>query len=317
MCCSLYSTVYRDDIEVHQIMPLRFGQTAMEFQATAQQLIVDGIPDFSRLDAVDIVRDCVQDGYSIVELTMDAQHIIPTLFTPESINRLIDLKDELSHSYTAHLPFWSLELASFNEHVRKGCVESTIESIELTKPLNPEAYVLHATGELGAYVSSLNYGGNVVQLLCTLLAGYAETSIEEILSRTEIDPRKLVIENVEFPFDIMRPVIDDLDVSICFDTAHLLSEMSGTESIMDFYHAHKDRITEIHLQDGTITKYEGAVAREDHIVLGRGIMGESVLREFLLALIKDDFDGPVIFELTKQETRESLDLIRKVVPEAI
>ncbi|MCK5265234.1 MAG: sugar phosphate isomerase/epimerase, partial [Candidatus Thorarchaeota archaeon] len=253
----------------------------------------------------------------VVELTLDAQHIIPNLFIPESISRLVNLKDELSHSYTAHLPFWSLELASFNEHVRKGSIESTIESIELTKPLDPEAYVLHATGDLGAYVSSLNYGGSVVQILCTLLAGYAATSIEEIISRTEIDPRKLVIENVEFPFDVMRPVIDDLDASICFDTAHLLSEMSGTESIMDFYKTHKDRITEIHLQDGTITRYEGAVAREDHIALGRGIMGDEVLREFLLALIKDDFNGPVIFELTKQETTESLDLIKRVVPEAL
>lgn len=297
-------------------MPLRFGITAMEFQATAQQIIVDGVPDFSRLNPVEIIHECVQDGYSITELTLDAQHIIPTVFTPDSVSKLAELKDETGHSYTSHLPFWSIELASFNEHVRKGCIESIVESIELTKPLDPEAYVLHATGEIGNYVSSLNYGGSVVPLLCTILAGYAATSIEEIVSRTEIDPRKLAIENVEFPFDIMRPVIDDLDTSICFDTAHLLSEMSGTESIMDFYHTHKDRITEIHLQDGTITRYEGAIAREDHIALGRGIMGDLVLREFLLELIKDEFDGPIIFELTKAEAQESLELIRKVVPEA-
>ncbi|MBE0526030.1 MAG: sugar phosphate isomerase/epimerase [Candidatus Thorarchaeota archaeon] len=289
----------------------------MEFQDTAQQIIVDGVPDFSRLDPVDLIRDCVQEGYSITELTLDAQHIIPTLFTPESIGKLIDLKDELGHSYTSHLPFWSIELASFNEHVRKGCIESIVESIELTKPLDPLAYVLHATGEIGNYVSSLNYGGNVVSLLCTILAGYAASSIEEIVSRTEIDPRKLAIENVEFPFDIMRPLIDDLDASICFDTAHLLCQMSGTESVMDFYHAHKDRITEIHLQDGTFTQYDGIVAREDHIPLGSGIMGDSVLREFLLELVKDNFEGPVIFELTKDEATESLELIRRVVPESL
>ncbi|MHA1662747.1 MAG: cobamide remodeling phosphodiesterase CbiR [Candidatus Thorarchaeota archaeon] len=287
----------------------------MEFQATAQRIIVDGVPDFSRLDSVEIVRDCVQEGYSIAELTLDAQHIIPTIFTSDSISKLGALKDELGHTYTSHLPFWSIELASFNEHVRKGCIDSIVESIELTKPLDPEAYVLHATGEIGNYVSSLNYGGSVVPLLCTILAGYAATSIEEIVSRTEIDPRKLAIENVEFPFDIMRPVIDDLDVSICFDTAHLLCQMSGTESIMDFYQAHKDRITEIHLQDGSVRKYEGAVAHEDHIPLGTGTMGDSALREFLLELVKDNFGGPIIFELTKDEAKESLDIIRKVVPE--
>jgi len=298
-------------------MSLRFGITAMEFQATAQQIIVDGVPDFSRLDPVEIIRDCVQEGYSITELTLDAQHIIPTVFTQDSVSKLVALKDELGHTYTSHLPFWSIELASFNEHVRKGCIESIVESIKLTKPLDPEAYVLHATGEIGNYVSSLNYGGSVVPLLCTILAGYAATSIEEIISRTEIDPRKLAIENVEFPFDIMRPVIDDLDVSICFDTAHLLCQMSGTESIMDFYHAHKDRITEIHLQDGTVTKYDGAISHEDHIPLGAGIMGDSTLREFLLELVKDKFDGPIIFELTKDEATESLELIKRVVPEVL
>ena len=201
--------------EVYQIMPLRFGITAMEFQATAQQIIVDGVPDFSRLDPVEIIRDCVQEEYSITELTLDAQHIIPTLFTPESVSKLVDLKDELGHSYTSHLPFWSIELASFNEHVRKGCIESIVESIELTKPLDPEAYVLHATGEIGNYVSSLNYEGNVVSLLCTVLAGYAASSIEEIISKTEIDPRKLTIENVEFPFDIMRPALELSSHNVC------------------------------------------------------------------------------------------------------
>jgi sugar phosphate isomerase/epimerase len=122
---------------------------------------------------------------------------------------------------------------------------------------------------------------------------------------------------VEFPFDIMRDVIDDLDTSICFDTAHLLSRMSGNESVMDFYTTHKDRITEIHLQDATYKEFDGAIAREDHITLGRGIMGNAVLREFLTELVRDEFDGPIIFELTKDEASESLDLIKKVVPEAL
>jgi sugar phosphate isomerase/epimerase len=93
--------------------------------------------------------------------------------------------------------------------------------------------------------------------------------------------------------------------------------MSGTESILEFYEEHKDRIIEIHLQDGIFTEYEGAIAREDHLPLGHGLMGDVALREFLLALICDDFKGPVIFELTRNEAKESLDHIRKLVPEAL
>ncbi|MHA2395541.1 MAG: cobamide remodeling phosphodiesterase CbiR [Candidatus Thorarchaeota archaeon] len=305
-------------------MPLRFGITSLEFQEVAGKVVIDGIPDFSRLDVVDLVRDAVSVGHSVIELTMDVAHIIPGSLTPECINRLVDLKDELGHTYTAHLPFWSIELATFNEHVRMGGVASTIEAIELAKPLEPEAYVLHVTGDLAANFSSLNYDTGLVRLISTLLAGYAAASVEDIISRTEdiisrteINPRELAIENVEFPFDIMRDVIDDLDTSICFDTAHLLSRMSGTESVMDFYRTHRDRITEVHLLDATYQEYDGAVAREDHIALGHGIMGDAVLREFLIELVKDKFEGPIIFELTKDEARESLDLIRKVVPEVI
>jgi len=296
-------------------MPLRFGITALEFQEVAGQVVIDGIPDFSRLDVVDIVRNTVTKGYSVIEVSMDVKHIIPNSLTHGSIKRLIDLKDELGHAYTVHLPFWSIELASFNEHVRKGSVDSTIEAIELAKPLEPEAYVLHASGDLAAGFSNMKYDSNLVRLIGTVLAGFAASSVEDIVSRTEINPCELAIENVDFPFVILREVVDDLDTSICFDTAHLLAQMSGTESVMDFYALHKDRITEIHLQDAA--KDNETVIQEDHVSLGRGIMGEKLLREFLLELIKDRFDGPIIFELTKDEARESLDHIRKVVPEAL
>jgi hypothetical protein len=46
-------------------------------------------------------------------------------------------------------------------------------------------------------------------------------------------------------------------------------------------------------------------------------MGDTVLRDFLLELVKDNFDGPIIFELTKDEARESLDLIKNLVPEVM
>jgi sugar phosphate isomerase/epimerase len=297
-------------------MPLLFGITALEFQEVAGQVVIDGVPDFSRLDVVDLIRDTVSDDYTVIELTMDAKHIIPNSITPESISRLVELKEELGHSYTVHLPFWSIELATFNEHVRMGSVDSTIEAIELTKSLEPEAYVLHASGDLASGFSNMKYDPTLVRLIGTLLAGFAASSIEDIVSRTEINPRELAIENVDFPFTILRDVVDDLDTSICFDTAHLLAEMSGSESVMEFYTEHKDRITEVHLQDAAKDDDDTAV-QEDHVALGRGKMGDTVLQEFLMDLVKDNFDGPIIFELTKDEARESLEHIKDVVPEAL
>lgn len=297
-------------------MPLRFGITALEFQDVAQRVVVNGIPDFSRLNVADIVRDAISDHYSVIEITMDAKHMVPGSITLDTMNQLANLKEELGHSYTIHLPFWSVELATFNEHVRKGSVDSIIEAIELSKSLEPEAYVLHASGDLAAGFSNMKYDPTLVRLISALLAGFAASSIEDIVSRTEINPRELAVENVDFPFTILREVVDDLDTSICFDTAHLLAEMSGTESVMEFYAEHKDRIIEVHLQDAAKDNDDSAV-QEDHVALGRGKMGDTVLREFLSELIKDKFDGPIIFELTTDEARESLDHIKNIVPEAL
>jgi sugar phosphate isomerase/epimerase len=292
-------------------MRLRYGRSVPEVEDAAQSVFINGIPDFSRFDITKTSRNIVDVGFSVLELSMDVKHIIPGSLTAESVAHLAMLKEELGHSYTAHLPFYSVELASFNEHVRRGGVESIIEAINLVEPLNPEFYVLHITGDLAAEFTSSTFEKDFESVIATLLSTFSLSSVEEILKRTGLEPRKLAVENVRFPFSITRELIDELDLSICFDTAHLLTRMSGTESIMDFYRHHRDRIVEIHLQDGTYRECDGVIAREDHISLGRGLMGRKVLREFLLEIMLDRF------ELPQDSARESMALIREVVPEAV
>jgi len=41
------------------------------------------------------------------------------------------------------------------------------------------------------------------------------------------------------------------------------------------------------------------------------------IREFMMELVIDDFNRPIIFELTHAETKESLERIKEVVPEAL
>jgi sugar phosphate isomerase/epimerase len=146
------------------------------------------------------------------------------------------------------------------------------------------------------------------------MASCAAKSIEEILARTEINPRKVAIENVEFPFEVTRDLVDQYNTSICFDTGHLLTRYSGDESVLEFYKRHRDRIVEIHLHDGSYEKIGDNVVHRDHMALGRGAMP---VREFLKELVKDRFNRPVVFELTAAEAKESLEKIRAVVPEAL
>jgi len=294
---------------------LRFGIVPLEFKPAAERIIVDGVPDFSRFNIIDAVRDAAKMQHiQVIEVTMDVEHVIPNALTPEVISQLVDLKDELGISYTAHLPLWSLELASFNEFVRQASVESIVSSIRLAEPLEPEAYVLHATGALAAEFSRLDMPVNMVMLICNLMSAIAARSLEDIITRSEINPRLLAVENVEFPFSLTRELVDEYDTSICFDTGHLLTRYSGDEPVVEFYRRHRDRIVELHLHDGSYAERDGAVIHRDHIALGEG---EMPVREFLMELVRDSFNGPVVFELTATQAKQSLNLIETQVPEAI
>ncbi len=293
---------------------LRFGIVPLEFKPVVDRIVVDGIPDFSRFNILDIIRDVRKaEQINIVEITMDIAHVIPNSLTSQVISKLADLRDELHISYTVHLPLWSIELSSFNTYIRKASVNCTVDSIKLVEPLNPEVYVLHATGALAAEFSRLKLPAGMVELICGYMAAYATDSVREILTKTEINSRRLAIENVEFPVSITRQIVEDCNTSICFDTGHLLTHYSGTESIIDFYRAHRDRIIEIHLHDGRYRELNGIPIHNDHMALGQGDMP---IREFLVQLIDSHFKGPLVFELTAKEVNESLNCIRRILPEA-
>ncbi|MFX0054113.1 MAG: cobamide remodeling phosphodiesterase CbiR [Promethearchaeota archaeon] len=292
---------------------MRFGAVAIEFLPAVQKIIANGVPDFFRINLVDIVREVVAiEHIEVIEFTIEMEHMVPGSITPEIISRLVDLKDELGHSYTIHLPIWSIELASFNPFIRSGGVESICHSIKTAEPLEPEAYVLHSSGSLAAEFLRDNASEPMNLLVCGYMTEFSMKSVEEIISKTEIDPRKLAIENVEFPFEFTRDIVDEHNTGICFDTGHALTKQSGDESVLDFYRQHRDRIVEVHLNDGIDIKTPGKY--EDHLVIGKG---ELPVREFLLELKKDGFKGPLIFELTTEEVIESLQTIKEVVPESL
>jgi sugar phosphate isomerase/epimerase len=294
---------------------MRFGMTALEFGPTVDRIVVDGVPDFSRFNMAEIVREAAQMRHlSAIELTLDIGYIIPGALSQKAIAMLGELKDEMGFTYTAHLPLWSIDLATFNQHIRRAGVECTVDAIKTTEPLQPENYVLHSSGALAAEFSRLELPGNMGMLVSGFMSTFSLASVQEILARTEIDPRRVAIENVEFPFEVTRDVVDDCGTSICFDTGHLLARYSGTESVLEFYRKHRDRITEIHLHDGSFRKDAATVYRQDHKALG---VGQLPIREFLMELVRDQFKGPAIFELTTGETVRSLDVIEKVVPEAL
>jgi len=265
-------------------------------------------------DYPQLCKSVIKGGFRVIELTLDIDYILPGYLDEKRIKRFVEIKKEEEIAYTVHLPLWSIELASPNEYIRRASVESLVHSIEVAKVLEPECYVLHSTGALAAEFTQLNLPENYKELVNRYMLSYSAKSIEEILSKIDIPPRKLALENVGFPFRLTRETVDQFDLSICFDTGHLLAGYCGEYSVMEFLNEHWDRIVEIHLHDGFHRKKNGMVVRRDHLPLGSGDLPVS---EFMERLDKGGFKGPIVFELPFNEAKRSLKTIRKKYPRVV
>lgn len=290
---------------------LRFGIQPLQFIEVMDSIVKGGFVDFSKFDYPQFCKSVIKGGFRVIELLLDIDYIIPGYLNEERIKRFMEMKEEEKITYTAHLPLWSIEPASPNEYIRRASVESLVHSIEVVKILEPECYVLHLTGALAAEFTRLSLPENYKELINRYMLSYAANSIEEILSKADIPSRKLALENVEFPFRLTREIVDDFDLSICFDTGHLLAGYSGKYSIMDFLRRHWDRIIEIHLHDGFYRKQNGIVVRKAHLPLGSGDLPVS---EFIEYLNENAFKGPIVFELPFDKAKRSMEVIREKCP---
>ena len=292
---------------------MRFGIVPLELANVVSIVGEDGSIDFSRFNFGDFLRATRERGFSLMELTLDVGYVVPGGLTEERVEAMREIKEELGLSFTAHLPLWSLEPSSPNRYVRQASVDCLVEAVKLVEPLDPEVYVVHATGALAAEFSRLQLPEPFKGLITQYFASFAEQSVRELLDRTGLTPRRLALENVEFPFEAIWRIAERLDTSVCFDTGHLLAGYSGPIGVMEFLDRYYERISEIHLHDGACIQVEGDLYRHiDHRALGQG---QLPVKELLTKLLELDFSGPIIFELTFREAQESLNLIRRLLPD--
>lgn len=122
----------------------------------------------------------------------------------------------------------------------------------------------------------------------------------------------MAVETVEFPFDLTLELADELDLSICLDTGHVLVGFSGPISLHEALERSLPRLGEIHLHDGPWQGPEQVVGYgRDHQALG---IGDLDLGTLLDRLEEAKFTGPVILELTLEQALSSLNAIHTVRP---
>jgi len=293
---------------------MRFGVIAMQQGSlippgiTTEQLMAHVM----NFDQSKLVEQVIVHGFDLVELSGDLGLFLPQTLEPESIERLCDLKDEQGLTFTVHLPLWSIEPSTPSTPVREGSVDAIINCIHAVEKLDPEIYVLHATGALAAEFYRMPLPDLAHIYLLRQFQNYARESLLKILSETRISTRRLSIETIEFPFDLTLELAEDLDLSICLDSGHVLVGFSGPIGLFDALEQCLPYLGEVHLHDGP---WQGSGRNigygKDHQALGYGDLD---VGRFLDRLTLSGFDGPVVLELDIDKALESLAFIRSIRP---
>jgi sugar phosphate isomerase/epimerase len=256
------------------------------------------------------VRDLAEHGFPLIELAGDVELFLPSAYNAEAVDGLKALKAELGLSYTVHLPLWSVEPATPQQEVRQGSVAAVVRAIETTAPLEPEAYVLHATNALAAEMSRWRLPAVTKNVVLGILIENAGKSLEEIVTATGVERRKLAIETVEFPFEQTLALAEELDLGMCVDVGHVLAGFSGPIDVFEALEQARPRLTEIHLHDSRRMGPDGAMRYdEDHRPLGAGDLDVPRLLAWLEQI---EFTGPIVFELPLAQAQASLEYIREL-----
>jgi sugar phosphate isomerase/epimerase len=296
---------------------MRFGIMAMQLGALIPaDLTPAAVPaHIAGFDHAKLVRDLHSRGFDPVELGGDLSLFMPHTFAPPAIEKLAALKAETGLSYTVHLALWSAEPSTLLEPVRLGTVQAMIDGIRATLPLDPEVYVMHATGALAAEFYRMRLPETARALILRQFQARAMESLRVILAETGIPSRKLAIETIEFPFELTLEMAEALNLSMCLDTGHVLSGFSGPIDLFDAVEKMLPRLAEVHLHDSPRWTPGTSIAYgQDHQALGQGDLD---LGRLLDRLDAAGFAGPLVLELTVPEALSSLQTIRDARPALI
>ncbi len=132
----------------------------------------------------------------------------------EEIAELVELADAHGLSYTVHLPMdtW---LGDADDAVRTASIERCQRVMTLCEPLAPFAYVVHWHADRGrdrSEAPSADMGRWIENHRRSMTA----------LLESGIEPRRLAVETLAYPFAPVAEQVRELGVSVCLDVGHLV-----------------------------------------------------------------------------------------------
>lgn len=201
------------------------------------------------------------------------------------IRELVNLKETMGVSYNIHMPT-DVDLSSPDPNERAKAVATYQRIYEMTRPLSPSTLTLHVP-----YDPS-RHGGE------TLWQTYAAKGIRNLLENG-MDPRLISVETLDYPLDMLRPVIEACDLSVCLDVGHVI--LYGGDPLA-VYETYKNRISIMHLHG----VHQGC----DHVSLD--LMAPEHFAKVRIML--EDFTGTVSLEVFSfDKLKRSLDFLKEML----
>lgn len=187
------------------------------------------------------------DEVEIVLFESGRQDNLPA---PAEIAEMGTLGEEGDLTYNIHLPT-GLSLGAANEAERRRACETILRFCDRTLPLRPSAWVLH-----------LEEGGMDGP---DSLEGWRErlrTSIRDLL-RGGLDPSRTVVENLGYPLEWIRPLVEESGLSWCLDVGHILAAGEDLAGALDVMKQKKVEMIHLHgLMDGRDHRSAAAVPED-------------------------------------------------------
>ncbi len=180
-----------------QRFPFRFGTSSYIIPA-------DIIPN------VEYLKDKVDD----IELVLFESDEFSNLPSNGDIQRLKELANEWSLTYSVHLPL-DVYLGHPDRTERERSVGKCLRIIELTRDLPKSAYVMHF--EAGPGVDINGFSADEQQRFTDAL----RDSLVLLLNGTDEPASSFCAENLNYPFELVWPVVEEFGLSVALDVGHL------------------------------------------------------------------------------------------------
>jgi sugar phosphate isomerase/epimerase len=218
----------------------------LPFRLGAPSYIVPG----DILTNVDILSKQVDD----IELIIFESDEISPLPDPQCVSKLSQMAHDSDLSFTVHLPL-DIWLGDADPRQRRKSVGKCLRVAQRMRPLSPLGFIVHCYLDKKTTL-------NVEDVMCW--RKNIEESIDGLLA-SGLSPESLWIENLDYPFYFIEPVIEEKKLGICLDIGHIL--LAGLP-VVEYVNKYFDKTRIVHLHGIINGKDHCDISEMDKELLG-------------------------------------------------